>query len=209
MFFISLLYSQIITAVFPSSAKNEVHTEAIFTHQSSIAPSCLLFLLFASLVPFLFTYFPHCAEVFGRGRTGQGALHARAGEVSEDRSLQAFQKEGPGEAEGQADQGRWGRPKPLRTKITYQSYQECLCKCACDSSRLTVLLSVDVLRLTLKVLGQQSSIKSFQCEIICATSGSCFICPNRPMMDVQASRKSANIELTHSGLLGSAFKSCH
>lgn len=51
---------------------------------------------------------PLCAAVLGRGGAGQGALHARAGEVPEDRSLQAFQEEGPGEAEGQAEQGRWG-----------------------------------------------------------------------------------------------------
>lgn len=59
-----------------------------------------------SHVPALLTSSPLCAAVLGRGGAGQGALHARAGEVPEDRSLQAFQEEGPGEAEGQAEQGR-------------------------------------------------------------------------------------------------------
>lgn len=60
-----------------------------------------------SLVHVLLTFFLLHAEVLGRGGAGQGALHARAGEVPEDRSLQAFQKEGPREAERQEDQGRW------------------------------------------------------------------------------------------------------
>lgn len=74
------------------------------------------FLFIASLIPILLTTFPLRAEVLGRGGAGQGALHARAGEVPEDRSLQAFQKEGPGEAEGQADQGRWGQLKQQMIK---------------------------------------------------------------------------------------------
>lgn len=60
--------------------------------------------LAALLTPLLSS--PLCSAVLGRGGAGQGALHARAGEVPEDRSLQAFQEEGPGEAEGQAEQGR-------------------------------------------------------------------------------------------------------
>lgn len=125
----------------------------------TIGPSCLLFFFsLPNLSPFFLTSFPLHAEVLGRGGAGQGALHARAGEVPEDRSLQALQKEGPGEAEGQADQGRWGRlkqrvMKPLRSKISFKL--ESLCKWACDASRLTVLLSADVIRLMLKVLCQQ------------------------------------------------------
>lgn len=72
--------------------------------------------MIASLVPILLTSFPLRAEILGRGGAGQGALHARAGEVPEDWSLQAFQKEGPREAEGQADQGRWGRLKQQMMK---------------------------------------------------------------------------------------------
>lgn len=88
-----------------SSSCHCCHTEAIFTHHW---PFLLAFFFFSlpNLSPFFLTYFPPHAEVLGRGGAGQGALHARAGEVPEDRSLQALQKEGPGEAEGQADQGR-------------------------------------------------------------------------------------------------------
>lgn len=40
--------------------------------------------MIASLVPILLTSFPLRAEILGRGGAGQGALHARAGEVPED-----------------------------------------------------------------------------------------------------------------------------
>lgn len=54
--------------------------------------------------------------------------------------------------------------------VSSRRYQRCWCKCVCDSSRLTVLLPTDVLRLMLKVLCQQSSTKNLQCAIICAAS---------------------------------------
>lgn len=138
-----------------SSSCHCCHTEAIFTHHR---PFRLAFFSLPNLSPFFITSFPLHAEVLGRGGAGQGALHARAGEVPEDWSLQALQKEGPGEAEGQADQGRWGRlkqrvMKPVRSKISFK--QESLCKWACDASRLNVLLSADVIRLMFKVLCRQ------------------------------------------------------
>lgn len=121
MFFISLLYTQVINAVFhPLQRMNSIRKWFSPTSHPLALPACFLFI--ASLVPILLTSFPPRAEVLGWGGAGQGALHARAGEVPEDRSLQAFQKEGPGEAEGQAHQGRWGRlkqqmMKPARREI--------------------------------------------------------------------------------------------
>src|SRR4029434_1384565 len=45
-----------------------------------------------------------------RSRERSAALHARPGEVPEDRSLQALHQEGAGETEGQETQGRYGGP---------------------------------------------------------------------------------------------------
>lgn len=110
MFITRLQQTQLINAVLvhPLPRMNAIWKRFFYPpviHRTFL-PVCLFI---DSHVPALLTSSPLCAAVLGRGGAGQGALHARAGEVPEDRSLQAFQEEGPGEAEGQAEQGRWGR----------------------------------------------------------------------------------------------------
>lgn len=189
--------------------------EVIFTHQSSTGPSCLLFYSLPHSSPFFLPPFLSVQRYLDEAERDKERYMRELEKYQKTEAYKHFKRKVQEKQKGKRIRGgevgwnnRWWNPREEKS-VPSRSYQECLCKSACDSSRLNVLLSADVLRLKLKVLCQQSSTKNFQCEIICAAFGSCFICPNRPMMDVQISRKSDNIELAQSGQLGSAFKSCH